>query len=559
MARRNDPFNSRNAKWGANLISTLIAWSIVAPFAMAETLSNTQSASSNIDNKPISKTFAVILIILGIALIPLFIPLISLAFECFLALPLLIIPIIIWGGIISLVVEAFGNKDNKKKKRAVQIPLGATEIKNDAYRFTNDISEIIIPNSVLSIGDRAFINCKNIEKILIPNNVASIGEYTFRNCEKLKEIIVDDENPNYDSRDNCNAIIESVNNKIIIGCNKSIIPESVTSIADGAFRDCKKLPSIIFPNSIVYIGEHAFEGCSALTKVIIPDSVNGIGYKAFAHCTELKYLSIGGGVTNFGEAVFHHCIKLTSVLIQNGVTRIGDGLFVSCEAIQEIILPNSLKTIGNYAFKGCSSLKTIEIPNNVTEIGEYAFCSCLNIESIRIPDGVKEIRNSTFSGCSNLETIVIPNSVTSIGENAFSNCTKLKSITIPNSIVSIKRNAFWGCKNLVKVNIENITLWCKVIFQNYFSNPLWRGLDLYCNGEIVKKISFTDDNITEIKPYTFYGCTSIKEAVFDKHIKEIGCQSFRFCHNLEKVTIEKTTRIREQAFDGCEKLILLKQ
>ena len=115
MARRNDPFNSRNAKWGANLISTLIAWSIVAPFAMAETLSNTQSASSNIDNKPISKTFAVILIILGIALIPLFIPLISLAFECFLALPLLIIPIIIWGVIISLVVESFTKHEEKEK------------------------------------------------------------------------------------------------------------------------------------------------------------------------------------------------------------------------------------------------------------------------------------------------------------------------------------------------------------------------------------------------------------------------------------------------------------
>lgn len=114
MARRNDPFNKRNLRFGTNLVSTLIAWSIVAPFAAVETLSNTQSTSSNIDNKPISKPFAVILIIIGIALIPLFVPLISFSFECFLTIPLLIIPIIIEGAIISLVVEAFSNKDSGK-------------------------------------------------------------------------------------------------------------------------------------------------------------------------------------------------------------------------------------------------------------------------------------------------------------------------------------------------------------------------------------------------------------------------------------------------------------
>lgn len=155
MARRDDPFNKRNLRFGTNLVSTLIAWSIVAPFAAAETLSNTQSTSSNIENKPISKTFAVILIIIGIALIPLFVPLISFAFECFLTIPLLIIPIIIWGVIISLTVEAFTKDENAK----------STNIDDKGNEWLNNIISCVQDKTYNSIRTNYYETIENNNKI----------------------------------------------------------------------------------------------------------------------------------------------------------------------------------------------------------------------------------------------------------------------------------------------------------------------------------------------------------------------------------------------------------
>ena len=113
MARRNDPFSKRNTKWGTNLISTLIAWSIVAPFAVADSIPNT---SYNNDSEPISKTFAIILFIISIILIPVFIPLIEFVLENSLLFPLIVIPVIVWGGAIISLILAFTNIDKKDKK-----------------------------------------------------------------------------------------------------------------------------------------------------------------------------------------------------------------------------------------------------------------------------------------------------------------------------------------------------------------------------------------------------------------------------------------------------------
>jgi len=175
----------------------------------------------------------------------------------------------------------------------------------------------------------------------------------------LTSIIVASGNTKYDSRDNCNAIIETSSNRLIAGCKNTIIPNSVTSIGQIAFYGCTGLTSIEIPNSVTRIGDEAFFGCSGLTSITIPNRV-----------------------TSIGEGAFSDCSGLTSITIPNSVTSIGDETFFGCSGLTSITIPNSVTSIGNYAFYRCSALTSIEIPNSVTSIGSYAFYDCSGLTSI---------------------------------------------------------------------------------------------------------------------------------------------------------------------------------
>ena len=189
--------------------------------------------------------------------------------------------------------------------------------------------------SVTSIGDEAFFYCLKLTSMEIPNSVTSIGDNAFVWCTGLTSIVVDAGNTIYDSRNECNAIIETASNTLISGCKNTIIPNSVTSIGYGAFA-CSTLKSIEIPNSVTSIGDEAFGSCKLLTSIEIPNSVTSIGYEAFAYCP-----------------------SLTSIEIPNSVTSIGDGTFNGCKRLTSIEIPNSVTWIGNYAFDGCWNLTKI--------------------------------------------------------------------------------------------------------------------------------------------------------------------------------------------------------
>ena len=137
---------------------------------------------------------------------------------------------------------------------------------------------------VLGINYRAFEGCSGLTSITIPNSVTSIGRSAFYNCSGLTSVKVENENTIYDSRDNCNAIIETSTNQLVVGCKNTIIPNSVTSIGDYAFYGCSGLTSVTIPNSVKTIRDAAFEGCSGLTSITIPNSVIYIGGSVFDDC-----------------------------------------------------------------------------------------------------------------------------------------------------------------------------------------------------------------------------------------------------------------------------------
>ena len=272
-----------------------------------------------------------------------------------------------------------------------------TSIGKYAFRYCSGLTSVTIPNPVTSIGDYAFDFCPRLTSVTIPNSVTSIGKSAFSYCSRLTSVVVDKNNGTYDSRDNCNAIIHTFTNNLIVGCNNTIIPNSVTAIGDGAFYGCEGLTSVTIPNSVTSIGDGAFEVCSGLTSVTIPNAVTSIG----------KY-------------AFRCCFGLTSVTVDknNGTYDSRD----NCNAI--------IETSTNKLIVGCNN--TI-IPNSVTSIGEYAFYFCFGLTTVTIPNSVTSIGESAFSYCSGLTTVTIPNSVTSIGDWAFRGCsglTKLVSLAV---------------------------------------------------------------------------------------------------------------------------------
>lgn len=257
----------------------------------------------------------------------------------------------------------------------IDIPNSVTIIGELAFCECHDLSSVDISNSVITIGEGAFSGCSSLTSIDIPNSVTFIGNNAFA-YSKLSHIAVASGNQYYDSRNNCNAIIETPSNTLIAGCKNTLIPNSVTSIGDFAFAGCSGLTSVIIPNSVTSIGSGAFASCSGLTSVIIPNSVTSIGSYAFNGCSGLTSVSISNSVTSIGSHAFEDCISLTSVTIPSSVTIIGENAFYNCYSLTSIDIPNSVSTIGNYAFYGCSSLNDvysyISDPSVIT-MGSFVF------------------------------------------------------------------------------------------------------------------------------------------------------------------------------------------
>ncbi len=384
-----------------------------------------------------------------------------------------------------------------------------------AFSGCRSLESIIIPDSVISIGQSAFEDCRSLESIIIPDGVIKIGMFAFSGCTSLKSITIPDS-------------VMSIGYRAFYGCSslKSItIPDSVIKIGISAFSDCSSLESITLPDTltnmscdfnncsslksitipdgVVRISDRDFYGCSSLESITIPDSVTSIGDNAFYGCTELKevhitdmaawcnikfdsyfsnplyyaynlYLNgrlvtnlvIPAGITNINNYAFCNCSSLKSIIIPDGVVSIGDLRFYNCSSLESVTIPDSVVSIGDLDFTNCSSLKSITITDSVVSIGDFDFSGCSSLESITIPDSVVSIGDNAFSGCSSLKSITIPDGVVSIGDSAFSYCRSLESITIPNGVKIIEDSTFFNCNSLKNIFLPKSL---KVVFDDAFS------------------------------------------------------------------------------------------
>lgn len=214
------------------------------------------------------------------------------------------------GGIVSMVIpntvttigyEAFSYCSGLA---LISFPNSVTSIEGNAFFHCRGLTSISIPNSMISIGNGAFCGCSGITSITIPNSVVSIGYAVFENCQNVETINVELGNPNYDSRDNCNAIIETRSNELIQGCKSTVIPNTVLSIGKEAFCGCSGLVSIEIPNNVITIGPNAFNMCSGLESLTIQNSVTSIGDQAFAGCYLNSVTAMGMIPPSLGNNAF---------------------------------------------------------------------------------------------------------------------------------------------------------------------------------------------------------------------------------------------------------------
>lgn len=205
-----------------------------------------------------------------------------------------------------------------------------------AFKDCSNLSSVIMSRSVKIIEEWAFSDCEGLTSISIPSSVTSISNSAFMGCCNLISINVEISNPVYDSRDNCNAVIETKTNTLIAGCQRTVIPNTVSNIGQGAFFGCSAMTNIKIPNSVTNIGSIAFRKCKGLNSIIIPNSVISIGGAAFCECTSLESVTLPKNITTLGESAFNGCTALTHITIPKNITNMGDGTFNGCFNLKDL-------------------------------------------------------------------------------------------------------------------------------------------------------------------------------------------------------------------------------
>ena len=302
---------------------------------------------------------------------------------------------------------------------------GGVQIKGAKEEIAGDL---IIDDSITQIAGSSFEECINLTGVVIPSDVASIGSEAFYWCTNLESVV-------FKEGSKC------------------------TQIGDWAFYECRSLESFEFPRGLEMIGPYAFVNCKGLGIMTIPASVNSIGVEIFTGCTGLTKIKVEEGNT-----VYH---SAGNCLIETASKTLLQGCQSS--VIPDDGSVTSIAKCAFYEHTSLNPEDGVIIPDSVTEIGDSSFLRCTSLEKVTIPNGVTSIGDCAFYSCRSLKKVVIPNSVTSIKEHAFGYCTSLKEVTIPASVTYFPARLFEDCNSLTKITYGGtLDDWLEIELGTYY-------------------------------------------------------------------------------------------
>lgn len=417
---------------------------------------------------------------------------------------------------------------NKEESGVITIPKTSPEgdivTSISGFSVCNDMTAIILPDTLTEIVGATFSGCRILEKVEAPG-VGKLGARAFANCEKLHTVII-------------SPALEEIPESAFTGCTalrELPLHEGLRKIGESAFMGVGAT-EIVFPSTLEEVAVSAFESCSALTRVDMSQSKVKRLDRTFGMCTALREVVFPECLEEIRQSVFANCTALSEIALPDGLKTIGDSAF-SATALTAIVIPDSVTTLQN-AFRFCDNFKTLTLGKGVKVF--QCLANCIGIESYVIPKTVTSIGTEAFSGCVNLLEVTIPDTVTSIGDNAFSGCIRLKEIIIPDKVTRLGSGAFYECNALSSVKLPKEL---KSIDAAAFA---------YCVS--LKTLSLPS-GVTSIAGRCFINCIALESITMPKKLEALGAYAFENCYSLRSIEIpEGITALDERTFFECRAL-----
>ena len=368
------------------------------------------------------------------------------------------------------------------------IPDGTSTICQYAFRNNHNLTNVIIPSSVKTIGDDAFYDCRKIVTVTIPQK-AILGGAVFYNCTSLKNVN---------------------------------LPE-MDKIPYSTFNGCESLTSIEIPAQVMSIENYAFSGCKSLTDINLPSQLTSILESAFSGCKSLTEVYLPAQLTNIQNLAFSGCTKLKNITLPNTLTTLGTGVFSNDSSLQALTIPASVMSIGNYITDGCPLIEKITVdPDNKTYCDQdgviftadkktLVYCAPGRKGAYDVPYGTGYIKDCAFYNASQLTAITFPDGLQSVGYDAFYNCYGIKDFDFPASTSSFSENWLYFNDGGINQDVRRIVIRTEsTLYERYVLKGLPNNSRVYVheknfNGFVSYNVNNSDKNLVIFslnKPFT---------------------------------------------------------
>ncbi len=434
---------------------------------------------------------------------------------------------------------------------------GVVTVAASAFAGNTEMTSIVLPETVVSIGKEAFKNCVSVNAATVPTSALSsmpltaltsitivggaIPENAFAGCTELANITLGS---------GITAIGKNAFNDTAYYKNASMWTDSGKTLY---INDCLIVAkgeidgAYTVRENTALIANGAFAGNTALTSVSFPASLKYVGDGAFLDCSEIESIALPAGLVSVGNNAFQGCLSAASVNIPENVV-IGKEAFRGCAAIETLLVPASVTSIGENAFADCTALRTISIPAAVvssihkeflenvtitsgTALEKEAFKGSLNLASISLPEGLVSLGDGAFEGCLLLTGIQLPASLTTMGKGVFVGCSALQSVTLAAG------NTAFAAENGVLYNADQTTVIVVPAQKTAFTIPASvTKIDDYAfaNGCLASIV--IPDTVTSIGAGAFSGCAALESLTLPSAIGRLDNSVFAGCTALESVT-----------------------